>query len=100
MAGNKSNKRKRRNGGAGVVKQAAGLPSPPHETAEPKNLSTIISDEELEITVETLATLTEHPSIIKSKPCKGLRAAVFDFREACTTGVNTASTSCFPTRSN
>lgn len=66
-----------------------GPPSSP-AAIEPKTLGTVISDEELEITVETLTTLAEYPSVIKSKACKDLRVAVYDFRQACTTGVNTA----------
>lgn len=56
---------------------------------EPKSLGAVVSGEELEITVDTLQTLAKHPSVIKSKGCKDLRAAVYDFRQACTTGVNT-----------
>ncbi|KAF2156509.1 prolyl 4-hydroxylase [Myriangium duriaei CBS 260.36] len=57
--------------------------------ADAKVTSEVISLEELELTVDTLQTLAEHPSIIKSRMCKDLRAAVYDFRQACTTGVNT-----------
>jgi hypothetical protein len=57
---------------------------------EPKSLNTLISEEELEIAVETLVTLADFPSVIKSKACKSLRVAVYDFKQACTTGVNTA----------
>lgn len=92
MGGHKAKKRKHnasiRDAGS---KAPNTLPSPPSSDVEPKNLNTIISEEELEIAVETLQALTEHPNLIKSKQCKGLRAAVFDFREACTTGVNTAA---------
>lgn len=55
---------------------------------EPKILQTIISEEELEIAVHTLKTLTTYPSAIKAKGAKELRAAVYDFRMACTTGTN------------
>ena len=58
--------------------------------AEPKSLGAVVSEEELEITVDTLMALAEHPSVIKSKGCKNLRTAVYDFRQACTTGVNTS----------
>lgn len=57
---------------------------------EPKSLYSVISNEELEIAVETLTTLAKHPTLIKSKQCKDLRAAVFDFRQNCTSGVNNA----------
>jgi hypothetical protein len=57
---------------------------------EPKHLNTVVSDEELDITVETLTALAQYPSLTKSKACKDLRVAVYDFRQACTTGVNNA----------
>jgi hypothetical protein len=59
--------------------------------AENLTLGTVISDEELEIAVDTLNTLSQHPSLIKSKGCKDLRAAVYTFRQACTTGMNTTN---------
>ncbi|KAF3760309.1 hypothetical protein M406DRAFT_52917 [Cryphonectria parasitica EP155] len=55
-------------------------------SCEPKLLQTIVPDEDLEITVETLRALAENPGLIKSKACKDLRAAVFDFKQASTTG--------------
>lgn len=75
---------------------APGTISPPQTdsdsaaTLEPKNLSSVVSDEELEITIETLQTLSKYPSLMKSKACKELRVATYDFRSACTTGMNTA----------
>jgi hypothetical protein len=59
-------------------------------TKGPKLVS-IISDEEMEITIDTLDTLATLPSVIKSKPCKDLRVAVYNFGRACTTGMNSAS---------
>lgn len=69
-----------------------GSAPPPSASAEPKSLSlsSVISTEELEITIDTLATLSSHPSLIKSKACRELRAAAYDFRSACTTGLNSA----------
>lgn len=67
-------------------------PPPDGATREPKNLTTVVDEEELDITIETLRTLTQYPSLTKSKACKDLRVAVYDFRQACTTGVNTAGT--------
>ena len=58
---------------------------------EPKHLSSLISPEELSITIETLESLAQYPSLIKSKQCKDLRVATYDFRTACTTGLNTAA---------
>jgi len=87
-------KRKRNSAHANAVKKptTTGIPSPPHDAAslEPSNVHSIISPEEIEVTVETLQTLTEHPALIKSKACKDLRTAVYDFRQACTTGMNSA----------
>ncbi|EPE06337.1 prolyl 4-hydroxylase [Ophiostoma piceae UAMH 11346] len=57
---------------------------------EPTSLQTVTSPEELEITVDTLKTLSSYPGLIKLKQCKELRTAVHDFRQACTTGVNAA----------
>ncbi|PNY25389.1 Uncharacterized protein TCAP_04678 [Tolypocladium capitatum] len=57
---------------------------------EPKSLQTVISDEQLDVTIETLTTLAQYPSLIKSKACKDLRVAVYDFRQSCTAGVNAA----------
>lgn len=78
-----------------VKKQANGIPSPPHETSplEPASVHSVISPEEIEVAVDTLKALAEHPLLIKSKACKDLRTAVFDFRQACTTGLNSAGTS-------
>ena len=60
---------------------------------EPKFLSTVVPEEDLEITVDTLRALVENPGLIKSKACKDLRTAVFEFRKACTTGFNAAGSS-------
>ncbi|QPC70736.1 hypothetical protein HYE68_001488 [Fusarium pseudograminearum] len=69
------------------------IPTPPPDgsTFEPKNLHTVVSEEELEITIDTLTSLAQYPGLIKSKLCKDLRVAVYDFRQACTTGVNNAA---------
>lgn len=67
-------------------------PPPDQDNAQPKSLQTVVSEEELEITVETLTTLAQHPSLIKSKACKDLRAAVYDFRQASATGLAAADT--------
>ncbi|KAJ5368942.1 uncharacterized protein N7496_008702 [Penicillium cataractarum] len=73
------------------AKPSSTLTPPPDGTnLEPKHLNTIVSDEELDITVETLTALAQYPGLTKSKACKDLRVAVYDFRQACTTGVNNA----------
>ncbi|UKZ76884.1 hypothetical protein TrVFT333_004599 [Trichoderma virens FT-333] len=65
---------------------AASLPD--DEPFEIKRLQTVISDEELDITIDTLTTLAQYPSLTKSKLCRNLRTAVYEFRQSCTTGVN------------
>jgi hypothetical protein len=55
------------------------------------HISAVTSTEELDLTVDTLRTLAQYPGLIKSKACKDLRAAVYDFRQACNTGVNSAA---------
>ncbi|KAL2826203.1 hypothetical protein BJY01DRAFT_150335 [Aspergillus pseudoustus] len=67
------------------------LPTPPPDVAtRDPHLKTIVSDEELEITTETLSALAEYPGLTKSKACKDLRVAVYEFRRACTTGLDNA----------
>lgn len=88
-------KRKRNVAHAPAVKKqttVAGIPSPPHDTnpVELSNVHSVISQEEIEVAVETLQTLTEYPNLIKAKACKDLRTAVYGFRQACTTGLNSA----------
>ncbi|ORY57803.1 uncharacterized protein BCR38DRAFT_413713 [Pseudomassariella vexata] len=61
------------------------------ERIEPKSLSAVVSEEEVDITVDTLRSLAEYPSVIKSKGCRELRSAVYDFRQACTTGMVTST---------
>ncbi|KAG7145935.1 hypothetical protein HYQ46_005281 [Verticillium longisporum] len=48
-------------------------PPPDGATQEPKSLQTVVSEEEFEITVETLTALAQYPNLIKSKFCKDLR---------------------------
>jgi hypothetical protein len=100
MAQSKSAKRKRNAQGgtpqkhAKVTKTALVVnPVPADEPFEIKRLQSVISDEELEVTVDTLTTLAQYPSLTKSKLCRNLRTAVYDFRQSCTTGVNATSMS-------
>lgn len=95
MAKSKSKKRKQQNAQAehpNKHPKTAPVLTPPPDGAqfEPKNLHTVVSTEELEITIDTLNSLAQYPGLIKSKFCKDLRGAVYDFRQACTTGVNNA----------
>jgi hypothetical protein len=92
-------KRKRNNAQSNAAKKqatATGIPSPPQEinvSTGPSNIHAIVSPEEIEITVETLQSLSEHPAFIKSKACKDLRTAVYSFRQASTTGMIAAGRS-------
>lgn len=92
-------KRKRNNGGQAkaLKKQATGLkhteaPPKTDHTAEIASIHAVVAPEDVEIAVETLEALAEHPGVIKSKACKDLRTAVFAFKQACTTGVNAIGT--------
>ncbi|KAL4944590.1 hypothetical protein BDV06DRAFT_186859 [Aspergillus oleicola] len=94
MAKSKSTKRKRN---AQVVPpqkllkpSTLTLTPPPDMATRDLHLQTIVSDEELETTIETLSALAEYPGLTKSKACKGLRVAVYEFRQACTTGLDNA----------
>lgn len=63
--------------------------TPPPDGAEPKTLQSVgLHQDDLDIAIDTLNTLAENPSVIKSKACKDLRTAVYEFRLACTTGFN------------
>lgn len=91
MSRTKSLKRKRRAAEALVKSDNnATLPSSDYALADPKTIQAVVVDEDLEITIETLQTIANYPSLIKSKACKDLRTAVYDFRQACTIGLNTA----------
>lgn len=88
-------KRKRNNAHVSTAskKQAAGttgIRTPPYEAHSdgPTTMASVVPAEDVEITLETLQALAAHPSVIKSKSCKDLRTAVFNFSQACTTGRN------------
>lgn len=57
----------------------------------PRAVQSVVHEDDLEITVDTLATLAKYPNLIKSKACKDLRVAVYDFRQASTVGMDTSS---------
>ncbi|PMD16978.1 hypothetical protein NA56DRAFT_673044 [Hyaloscypha hepaticicola] len=64
-------------------------PPPEKEVSQPKTIQSIgLGDDDLDIAIDTLNTLAQNPSVIKSKACKDLRTAVYEFRQACTTGFN------------
>ncbi|KAH8173773.1 2OG-Fe(II) oxygenase superfamily protein [Sarocladium implicatum] len=72
--------------------QVQAVATPDDVTAiAPKALQSVIHDDDLEITVDTLSTLSKYPNLIKSKACKDLRVAVYDFRQASTVGMDTTT---------
>ncbi|KND92854.1 hypothetical protein TOPH_02899 [Tolypocladium ophioglossoides CBS 100239] len=73
-----------------LAKTTTITPPPDSSLFEPKSLQTVISEEELDVTIETLTTLAQYPSLTKSKACKNIRVAVYEFRQSCTTGVSAA----------
>jgi hypothetical protein len=67
-------------------------PEQPHSRDAPKTLQSIgLNDDDIELAVDTLRTLSDNAGVIKSKSCKDLRTAVYEFRQACTTGLNASS---------
>ena len=75
------------------LKTAAIVTPPPDEASSlgPRTIQSLgLEADDLDIAIDTLSTLAAHPSVIKSKACRDLRTAVYDFRQACTTGQNAA----------
>ena len=67
--------------------------TPPPDGVEPRTIQSLgLHEDDLDIAIDTLNTLAENPSVIKSKACKDLRTAVYGFRQACTTGFNSSGT--------
>ena len=99
MAKSKSKKRQQSSQNASPAKKLKqGVISPPPEeesTAGPQSLHSVVPAEDFEVAIDTLNSLAEHPKLIKSKACKDLRTAVFEFRQACTTGFNASSNSFY-----
>lgn len=61
---------------------------------EPKTIQSLgLRADDIDLAIDTLKTLAENPSVIKAKACKDLRTAVYDFRQACTTGFNASGLS-------
>lgn len=64
-------------------------PPPENEALGLKTIESVgLVQDDLEIAIDTLNELTRNPAVIKSKACKDLRTAVYEFRNACTTGMN------------
>ncbi|ETN36885.1 uncharacterized protein HMPREF1541_07872 [Cyphellophora europaea CBS 101466] len=98
MSRTKFLKRKRQAAEAVKSDNRATVPSPDHASGDPKNIQAVVIDEDLEITIDTLQTIAKYPNLIKSKACRDLRTAVYDFRQACTIGVNAAEDSNLTSR--
>lgn len=60
----------------------------------PQSIEELISDEDLQTTIETLQALSEHPALVKQKRLRDLRGVVYDFQAAAnsTTAVATKAT--------
>lgn len=77
--------------GGPAKKPKNAIVTPPPDAGEPKTIKSLgLDEDDLDIAIDTLNTLAENPSVIKSKACKDLRTAVYEFRQACTTGFNAA----------
>ncbi len=78
-------------GPAKKLKTSTITPPPEKGLHEPKTTQSIgLNEDDLDLAIDTLTTLAKNPNVIKSKACKDLRTAVYDFRQACTTGFNAA----------
>lgn len=72
--------------------KAAQEPITPPPDSHAKTISSIgLCDEDIELAIDTLNTLKANPAVIKTKACKDLRTAVYEFSKACTTGLNATS---------
>lgn len=77
-------------------KVTATITPPPENEAGPKTIESLgLMQDDLEIAIDTLNELTRNPAVIKTKACKDLRTAVYEFRNACTTGMNASGLSSF-----
>lgn len=93
MSKSKAKRKQQAQQDGGPTKKAkiAAIITPPPDGVEPKTLQSVgLHEDDLAIAIDTLNTLAENPSVIKSKACKDLRTAVYEFRQACTTGQNAA----------
>jgi hypothetical protein len=93
MAKSRSKRKQAAHEGGSVVKKAktSAIVTPPPDAGEAKTIQSIgLDEDDLDIAIDALNTLASNPAVIKSKACKDLRTAVYDFRQACTTGFNAA----------
>jgi len=64
-------------------------PPPEKSVVDSRTIQSLgLEQEDLDLAIDTLTTLAQNPAVIKSKACRDLRTAVYDFRQACTTGMN------------
>ena len=90
-------KQEAHNGSPAKKSRADTTVTPPPDNAEPKTIQSVgLHEDDLDMAIDTLNTLAENPTVIKSKACKELRTAVYEFRRACTTGFNTTGLSSIP----
>jgi hypothetical protein len=93
MSKSKSKRKQQAQHDGGLAKKTKtnAIITPLPDGAEPRTLQSVgLHEDDLDIAIDTLNTLAENPSVIKSKACKDLRTAVYEFRQACTTGQNTS----------
>jgi hypothetical protein len=70
-------------------KKPAGIVTPPPDGHKPTTIEAIgLHIDDLDITIDALNTLAANPHVLKSKACKDVRTAVYQFQKACTTGFN------------
>jgi hypothetical protein len=78
-------------GGHAKKSKTSTIVTPPPDAGEPKTIQSVgLNEDDLDLAIDTLNTLAENPGVIKAKACKDLRTAVYEFRQACTTGFNAA----------
>jgi hypothetical protein len=86
------NKRKQpssQNEGPSKIQKTVGIVTPPPDGDQPKTIQGIgLHNDDLEIAIDTLNMLSANPNVLKSKACKDVRTAVYQFQKACTTGFN------------
>jgi len=92
MAKSKAKRKQQADQNGGPSKKIkTAIVTPPPDAREPKTIQSVGLDaDDLDIAIDTLNTLAENPSVLKSKACKDLRTAVYEFRQSCTTGFNAA----------
>ncbi|KAF2678254.1 hypothetical protein K458DRAFT_423203 [Lentithecium fluviatile CBS 122367] len=73
------------------IQKTIGVVTPPPDADKPKTIQSIgLHQDDLEIAIDALNTLAANPHVLKSKACKDIRTAVYQFQKACTTGFNAA----------